>query len=62
MAHDSFNCQNEELLKISAVKMFPFPTERGSSNYYVGAVGHEQTISPCPVACRPPQHKDWLYC
>ena len=62
MAHDSYHCRNEELLRVSALQVFPFPTKRGGK-YYVGMVGRaENEADTCPEACRPANHKDWESC
>jgi len=61
MAHDSYHCENERLLQTTAIKVFPFPTQR-KGNYYVGGVGHDLVPIGCPLACRPPEHPDWLQC
>ena len=61
MAHDSYFCDDEKLVKTSALKVFPFPTKRGGP-YYVGGVGHELYPVTCPAACRPLDHQDWEFC
>ncbi|KAI9562681.1 hypothetical protein GHT06_010135 [Daphnia sinensis] len=61
MAHDSYQCQNNQMLSKSPLKVYPFPTMRNGS-YYVGGIGQQLTPDTCPVACRPPDHKDWEFC
>ena len=53
--HDSFYCQ-------FFTGSIPFPTKR--RNYYVGCVRNcsEKDVEECPVACRPKNHKDWMFC
>lgn len=61
MAHDSYQCQNNQMLSKSPLKVYPFPTMRNGS-CYVGGIGQQLTADKCPVACRPPNHKDWEFC
>jgi hypothetical protein len=61
MAHDTYGCQNERLIRLSPIKVFPFPTQRNGS-YYIGGAGHELYPDKCPEVCRPEGHKDWEYC
>ncbi|KAK4027693.1 uncharacterized protein LOC116927338 [Daphnia magna] len=61
MAHDTYGCQNERLIRLSPLKIHPFPTQRNGS-YYVGGAGHELYPDKCPEVCRPSDHKDWEYC
>ena len=61
MAHDCYHCQNEQITKMSPLKVFPFPTQR-DGQYYVGGVGGELYPAICPIACRPPDHQDWEFC
>jgi hypothetical protein len=67
MTHDSFWCTNTAWNKHHR----PFPTQRptrNSSNYcYIGCPKPCCTDwyfdkKPCPVACRPKEHKDWTFC
>ncbi len=58
MAHDSFWCQH-----VNGTQ--PFPTERKlETNNFVASVFKDFAIldEKCPEACRPKDHKDWLYC
>ncbi|KAI9559307.1 hypothetical protein GHT06_016096 [Daphnia sinensis] len=61
MAHDTYGCQNERLVRLSPLKVHPFPSKR-NGRYYVGGAGHDLYPDKCPEACRPPDHKDWEYC
>ncbi len=61
MAHDSYQCENEVVVRKSQLKVFPFPSKR-NGRYYVGGAGHELYPVKCPEACRPPEHKDWEFC
>lgn len=61
MAHDSYHCQNDDLIKVSPIKVLPFPTQRIGS-YFVGQVGTELNAEKCLEACRPLEHQDWEYC
>ncbi|XP_042864461.1 uncharacterized protein LOC122248488 [Penaeus japonicus] len=60
IAHDSYLC-----------KYFPgsrpFPTRRVNRTFvgmrqYRKEIKGDMVKQPCPVACRPPKHKDWEYC
>ncbi|XP_018013202.1 uncharacterized protein LOC108670253 [Hyalella azteca] len=59
--HSSYQCR---LLG----KALPFPTQRQDGIFVGNAMYKSQyrnvtSIMPrCPVACRPPEHQDWLYC
>ncbi|KZS05616.1 Uncharacterized protein APZ42_031132 [Daphnia magna] len=61
MAHDTYGCQHEQLVRLSSLKVRPFPTRR-DGRYYVGGAGHDLYPDKCPEVCRPPDHKDWEYC
>lgn len=61
MAHDSYHCKNEHIVKVSATSVFPFPTKR-ENRLYVGGAGSELYAEKCPVECRPKDHLDWEYC
>ncbi|XP_063859210.1 uncharacterized protein LOC135100281 [Scylla paramamosain] len=60
VAHDSYNCKS---FKGSS----PWPSQRSEGDF-VGKPRyrkkHENMTlhTPCPVACRPPTHQDWIYC
>ncbi|KAK8729825.1 hypothetical protein OTU49_008343 [Cherax quadricarinatus] len=60
LAHDSYCC----LLFRGTT---PWPTQR-IDGYFVGSPSFRkeyknQTVpKPCPVRCRPKQHRDWIYC
>lgn len=58
VAHDSYNCRRFN-------GSSPWPTQR-SNGEFVGAARFRRlktTVSkPCPEVCRPPAHRDWLYC
>lgn len=56
MAHDSYQCQNEQVTRTAPLKVFPFPTQR-AGKYYVGGAGGDLYPEKCPEACRPPHHK-----
>ena len=63
LIHDSFHCQN------FGGHGKPFPTQRpiiNGSNIFVGCIkpcSHDQyKFGECPVACRPSNHKEWIYC
>lgn len=65
MAHDSYFCNNWAIQLGQIAPTFPFPTERVGRNY----TGYDlvradiaDAIRPCPVECRPPKHKDWIFC
>ena len=58
IGHDSFLCDKY-------LNTRPFPTQRniGANNFVGSDVNVNWTISsPCPIPCRPDNHKDWLYC
>ena len=61
MAHDSYQCENDIIIRNSPLKALPFPTKR-TGNYYVGGAGPELVPVKCPFACRPIDHQDWEYC
>ena len=63
MAHDSFHCENERLKNASVIKMFPFPIQR-NGKYTVGGGPNrgKRDLYDCPIACRPPDHQDWIKC
>ncbi|XP_042875613.1 uncharacterized protein LOC122255530 [Penaeus japonicus] len=60
IGHDSYLCKK---YAYSA----PWPTQR-QDGFFVGAPRFRAEYSqsslsqPCPEACRPPRHRDWLYC
>lgn len=59
LQHDSYLCTTYPGSR-------PFPSQRQHSGDFVGApslrMSGQHVKEPCPVECRPPQHKDWLYC
>lgn len=59
MAHDSFHCEE----KFNFLPTFAFPTRRVDFTF-VSDGPSRRWIKPseCPVACRPDDHKDWIYC
>lgn len=61
MAHDSYQCENKQMLTKSPLKVYPFPTMRNGSSY-VGGIGEKLSTDKCPLACRPPHHTDWQFC
>ncbi len=65
MAHDAYFCNDLVIRLGQMVPPFPFPTPREGRNY----TGYDlirtdiaDAIKPCPFDCRPPKHKNWLYC
>ena len=56
--HDSYTCKNYENSK-------PFPTKR-VADCFIGdsdmAGCGNKTFHECPVACRPDNHQDWIFC
>eukprot|EP01135_Chromosphaera_perkinsii_P005342 Nk52_evm23s343 gene=Nk52_evmTU23s343 len=57
-AHDSYRCKKYPNSK-------PFPTRRTSLAHFVGKAVpglYPPLTEPCPWACRPANHKDWLFC
>ncbi|XP_063593404.1 uncharacterized protein LOC134770446 [Penaeus indicus] len=60
-SHDSFKC------KMYPAGTKPFPTRREHGLYvgnreYVNTTRRLLVKKHCPLACRPPQHQDWLFC
>ncbi|KAK3872242.1 hypothetical protein Pcinc_022669 [Petrolisthes cinctipes] len=60
-SHDSYCCKYFP-------NTSPWPTQR-SHGFFVGSVRYRKNkensyVVPktCPVRCRPPQHRDWIYC
>ena len=58
LEYDSFHCQEFR-------NSIPFPTRKESPTHFVGCRlpnctqdQHEE----CPIACRPPDHPDWIWC
>ena len=63
IVHDSYHCERFH------DNPMPFPTKRlfgNGSNIFVGCVRpcleNQFPAGECPVACRPKNHKEWLYC
>lgn len=54
--HDSYTCRSFPGSK-------PFPTKRNVIDH-IGSVTYLNTtrVDECPIECRPPDHKDWIYC
>lgn len=65
VVHDSFLCRTNY-----GTTPDPWPTQRppaNQTNCHVGCVrpccgGDKMPFSPCPPACRPKDHQDWIYC
>ena len=68
VVHDSYSCRG-----FKGPEIRPFVTKRNSSDdfkdspgsNFVGANGGRINlfiVGPCPVECRPKEHKDWLLC
>lgn len=60
VAHDSYNCES---FKGSS----PWPTQRSEGDFvgrprYRKRYENRTLDKPCPVACRPSAHQDWIYC
>ena len=58
VAHDAYSCE-----RFSNTK--PFPTQRKiEPSNFIGSIPWENVINstPCPTACRPPDHPEWQYC
>ena len=64
VTHDSYSCE-----RFSNTR--PFPTQRKMEpSNFAGAIPREYVIrsdyntisTPCPIACRPPEHPEWEYC
>ncbi|XP_050698215.1 uncharacterized protein LOC126986287 [Eriocheir sinensis] len=59
-AHDAYHCEAFPTSR-------PFPTRRRGRGF-VGMRSlrphhaHDALTDPCPAPCRPPEHRDWLYC
>lgn len=59
---DSYSCQQ--------LKGQPFPSQRPSTNCYLGCIRpccdsitkNVIKLKPCPMECRPSKHPDWTYC
>lgn len=71
ISHDSFSCTWSRYIYRTDTR--PFPTQRRSSNCFVGCVkpcctDDDQTtkiipsFAHCPSNCRPISHQDWLFC
>ena len=66
MVHASYWCQPPDWNRHHR----PFPTQRPADNLtncFVGCVRPCCTDgfsgqTPCPIPCRPKEHRDWLYC
>ena len=61
--YDSYNCQKHKELGVGR----PWPSKRQGSLYVgcgptKGEVLKRLKSVMCPVACRPRDHRDWLYC
>ncbi|KAG0722107.1 hypothetical protein GWK47_045104 [Chionoecetes opilio] len=59
-AHDAYHCSAHP-------GSTPFPTRRRGRDFvgmrtYRPQHAHDALSRPCPAACRPPRHQDWLYC
>ena len=61
--YDSYNCEKHKELGVGR----PWPTKR-RGGFYVGSGPTKGSVInklrnvKCPVACRPENHRDWLYC
>ena len=58
MEHDSFHCQKYR-------NAIPFPTRKESPTHFVGCRRPNCTQDrheECPMACRPADHPDWIWC
>ncbi|XP_068239762.1 uncharacterized protein [Palaemon carinicauda] len=59
-AHDAYSCREYPASR-------PFPTKRVNFTF-IGMrtsrkkYAHDEIKTPCPVQCRPPNHKDWTFC
>jgi len=61
--YDSYNCQKHRELGVGQ----PWPTRRNGSLYVGSGPTKGEVLKRlkrvmCPVACRPGNHRDWLYC
>ena len=57
--HNSYHCQKYPNYTT------PWPTQRKmEANNFVGAaaIWGAKTHFECPIACRPKNHQDWIYC
>ena len=59
IAHDAYNCE-----KFPNTKPFPIQRLRGQSDNFLGAIPSDGTTlkTQCPLACRPLEHQDWIFC
>ena len=58
MTHDSYLCD-----KFNNTR--PWPSQRANMTEFVGSqyTRNKRTVlKECPLACRPPNHKNWKYC
>lgn len=53
--HDSYHCK-------VYVNSKPFPTKRKDHSYVGNLMENGVPRTPCPIHCRPENHKDWTYC
>lgn len=58
LQHDSYACQ-------TFPGSIPYNTQRSNNWEFIGCrrgCAHRKLKKHCPVACRPKEHQDWLYC
>ncbi|XP_076046060.1 uncharacterized protein LOC143028182 [Oratosquilla oratoria] len=63
LGHDSYSCCNVSIQVKGAT--LPFPVQRDGlkyTGYGRTKEGPLKNVKPCPVPCRPKEHRDWLYC
>ena len=63
MQHDSFSCFSKAFKSWGGVTAYPFPRAKNTSAF-MGCKRpcKTRTLPPCPKACRPGSHQDWVNC
>ena len=57
--HDSHCCTNNW----NSLPSWPYPTQRVNGTFISDRRGSSWARpNPCPIECRPPDHRDWEYC